>query len=91
MQEQTEEQKDHFSPDRNHWCIVKYSNYTPVYYAGYFGKYNGQDGVLPAFTTDFNQALKLHSKIAAETVFHNLKRHTPEPFEKAKVEDHKWM
>lgn len=87
----TQEQKDHFSSERNHWCIVKYSNYTPIYYAGYFGKYNGHEEVLPAFTTDFNQALKLHSKIAAEALLNDLKKHTLEPFKNANVEDHAWM
>lgn len=86
-----DEQKDHYSPDRNHWCIVKYADHTPIYYAGYFGKYNGSNDPLPAFTTDFNQALKLHSRIAADTLFSNLQRHTPQPFEKCKVEDHRWM
>jgi hypothetical protein len=87
----TEEEKDHYSADRNHWCIVKYAGATPVYYAGYYGKYNGQENVLPAFTTDFNQALKLHSKIAAEQLFASLKRHAVNNFSECNVEDHRWM
>ncbi len=92
MENQTEEQKDHFSPDRNHWCIVKYSKNQPppIYYQGYFGKWQGGE-LLPAFGLDFNEALKLHSKIAAETLLHKLTRHAPETMEGAKVEDHKWM
>jgi hypothetical protein len=91
MKNQTEEQKDHFSSDRNHWCIVKYTSNLPMYYAGYFGAYSGQTETAPAFTSDFNKALKLHSRIAADELFTELKRHTPLPFTEAKVEDHRWM
>jgi hypothetical protein len=89
--ELTEEQKDHFSSERNHWCIVQYTgSHTPFYYAGYFGKRLGQE-MKPAFTLDFNGALKLHSKIAAEELLRELMRHVPELFGACKVEDHRWM
>jgi hypothetical protein len=84
MQEQTEEQKDHFSPDRNHWCIVRYVKGTPLYYQGYFAASNKDmfDAptmhlpLKPAFGIDFNDAAKFHSKIAAEFVFQNLQRYS---------------
>lgn len=87
----TTEEQEHFSPDRNHWCIVKYAGTIPLYYAGYYARYNGQKESLPAFTSDFDQSLKLHSKIAAEVLFNNLKRHSADNFNDCKVEDHSWM
>jgi len=101
MKEQTEEQKDHFSADRNHWCVVEYQGATPWYYAGYFGRSGGGkdefgmpivSSIKPAFTIDFNEALKLHSKIAAENILNNLKKHASSSLTNScKVEDHRWM
>lgn len=87
----TQEQKDHFSSERSHWCVVKYTRATPWYYAGYFGAYQGQQELRPAFTIDFNNALKMHSRIAADEVLYNLKRHAPESVNDCKVEDHMWF
>lgn len=91
MNEQTEEQKYHFSPDRNHWCIVKYYNGSvPLYYQGFFGAPQGFE-LKPSFGFEFDQALKCHSKIEAERILGKLNRHAQESVEGCKVEDHKWM
>lgn len=94
LTEQISETKDHFSPDRNHWCIVKYFNHAPLYYVGYFGKNDsgaGDKELLPAFTLDFNKALKMHSRIAADGLLKELNRHSEQAVAECKVKDHKWM
>ncbi len=84
-----EEKKDHYSPERNHWCIVKYVGSTPFYYTGWFGKNMGDEKMKPAISIDFNEALKLHSKMASEMVLNGLK--SCSGTHDFKVEDHKWM
>jgi len=82
----TEEELDHFSGKRNHWCIVTYmGSYTPFYYMGWFGE--GK----PAVTIDFNKALKCHSKIAANIVLEGLKSCSGFDCSDYKVEDHAWF
>lgn len=82
----TEEEKDHYSPDRNHWCLVKYLGSTPMYYTGWFAD---TENLRPAISIDFNKALKLHSKIAAEQIINGLK--SCANITDFKVEDHKWI
>lgn len=82
---QTQEEKDHYSPDMNHWCLVKYVGATPMYYTGWFG---GKE-LKPSISIDFNEALKLHSKIAAEQVMNGLKFCSN--VKGFKIEGHKWM
>lgn len=77
------EEQDHYSSDRNHWCIVSQLNSVPFYYTGWFG-----DGK-PAITIDFNKALKMHSKMAAEMVLNGLK--SCSSAEGFVIQDHRWM
>lgn len=81
----TEQEKDHFSGKRNHWCIVTYVYNAPCYYEGFFK--NNQ----PVLTFDFNDALKLHSKIAANHILHKMKTCGTIDVSKYKVEDHAWF
>ncbi len=85
----TEEQKQHYSNDKNHWCIVKQMGATPFYYTGYFGKNEGEEIMKPSLSMDFNEAVKLHSKIAAEMVLSGLK--SCSGVKDFIVQDHKWI
>lgn len=85
----TEEEKDHYSSERNHWCIVSLLNGTPFYYTGWFGKNNGDNLIKPAISIDFNEALKMHSKKAAEMVLNGLK--SCSSVEGFVIQSHKWM
>lgn len=90
MNNLTTEQIDHFSGNRNHWCIVHYLNYTPFYYMGWFGE--TKDKVFkPAFTIDFNKAMKCHSRIAANEILNGLKSCSQTDCSEYKVEDHAWF
>lgn len=80
--------EDHYSSERNHWCIVMYINSTPLYYTGWFGKNINDDIMKPAMSTDFESALKLHSKIAAQTVLNGLQSCSKSSG--LKIEDHMW-
>lgn len=89
-QNHTAEQAAHFSPDLNHWCIVSYVNQTPFYYTGYFGSNKAQNIELqPALSIDFNNALKCHSKIAAEQILTGLKNCSKA--DNFVIEDHKYI
>ena len=83
------EENEHYSSEKNHWCIVNYISGTLYYYTGWFGKNNGDDIMKPAISIDFNDALKMHSKIAAEKVLNGLK--SCSGVKNFIVEDHKWM
>lgn len=85
MKTYTEEELDHFSGKRNHWCIVTYIGGMLFYYEGYFGK--GK----PAITSDFNDALKCHSKIAAQQILLGLQACSGFDCSDYKVEDHAWF
>lgn len=85
MKTLTDEEKQHFSGKNNHWCIVHYIGGTVFYYEGYFGK--GK----PAFTADFNDALKCHSRIAANQILLGLKACSGFDCSEYKVEDHAWF
>ncbi len=89
QQDQTPEQKDHYSPDRNHWCIVCLLNQVPFYYTGYFGTNTGSQILQPKISIDFNDALKMHSKIAAQQVLTGLK--SCSKADGFIIQDHKWM
>ena len=82
----TEEEKDHYLPERNHWCLVEYVGSTPMYYTGWFG---GKEKLKPSVSIDFNKALKLHSKIAAEQIVNGLKSCSNVVY--FKVEEHLWV
>lgn len=86
-----ENKEDHFSSDKNHWCLVNYLGNTPFYYTGWFGKNNGDQNYKPGISIDFNEALKLHSKIAAEQVLNGLKNCSGVDANFFKIEDHAWM
>lgn len=87
MKTLTDEEKQHFSGNNNHWCIVDYINGTPFYYMGWFGGIEPK----PAFTIDFNDALKCHSKIAANQILNGLKSCSHFDCSHFKVEDHAWF
>ena len=80
-----QEKRDHFSGDRNHWCIVTYISHTPFYYEGFFK--NNE----PVFTISFNDAMKCHSKFAVEHILNKFKSCTSVDTSKFKVEDHAWF
>lgn len=85
----TEEEKAHYSPEINHWCIVWLVKGATLYYTGWFGKNHGDEIMKPALSLDFNEALKMHSKIAAEMVLNGLK--SCSSVENFIIQDHKWM
>jgi len=82
----TPEEIDHFSGKRTHWCIVYYIQYTPFYYMGFFNSENK-----PAFTIDFNKAMKCHSRIAAQQILDGINSCSGIGENNFKVEEHAWF
>lgn len=66
------------------WCIVTYVGSTPMYYAGYFKAHYGEP-LKPVISVSFDDALKCHSKEAAQKILNNLN------VSGWKVEDHMYM
>jgi hypothetical protein len=82
---------EHYDSRKNHWCIVTYVGSTPWYYTGYFGKIHNQVSMKPAISIDFEKALKMHTKMAAEQVLQGLIECSGVKKDEYKVEDHAWF